>query len=358
MMTNGIKYTYLSHYETELMYKRYLCLVLSSLLLSACSSDSDDNTSNAPYPKTQVGVAVSAIETAAYRDGFYNHAKSIGESQSNLAVIVDQAGNDQAVQEKQIEDMKNKGAKALVINLVDISKGADLVNRYCGQLPMVFFNRSPGEKVLANCEKAYFVDGDPAQAGVLQGLEVLKNWSKNPQWDKNKDGKIQFAIVKGIPGHFSGKARSQWAIGTMENYPSLGVPVQEIMSDFGLFQTTETKNVANRWVANPNFSQVEVILANNDTMALAVVDVLKEKNIKLPVFGIDASADGLEAVKRGDLVATVFNDYQAQTATALRMASNLAADLPVDTNLPYKLDYKTVYVPFKEASNTAQEDKK
>lgn len=341
------------------MYKQHiLCLVLSSLLLSACSSKSNEDTANASYPKTHVGVAVSSIESSAYRDSVYNHAKSIGESQSNLTISVDQAGNDQAAQDKQIEGMVNKGAKALVINMVDINQGADLVNRYCGKVPMVFFNRSPGEKVIANCEKAYFVDGDPAQAGVLQGLEVLKHWSNHPEWDKNKDGKIQFAIVKGIPGHFSGKARSQWAIGTMENYPSLGVPVQEIMSDFGLFQTAETKNVVNKWVMNPNFSQVEVILANNDTMALGVIEVLKERNLKVPVFGIDASADGLKAVERGDMVATVFNDYKLQTETALRMASNLAADLPVDQNLPFKLDYKTVYVPFKEASEAAPADAK
>lgn len=340
------------------MYKQHILgLVVASLLLSACSK-SENDTSNSAYPKTQVGVAVSTIETSAYRDGFYNYAKSVGESQSNLAVMVDQAGNDQATQNKQIEDMVNKGAKALVINMVDITQGEELVNRYCGKVPMVFFNRSPGEKVIANCEKAYFVDGDPAQAGVLQGLEVLKHWSNHPEWDKNKDGKIQFAIVKGIPGHFSGKARSQWAIGTMENYPSLGVPVQEIMSDFGLFQALETKNIANRWVLNPSFSQVEVILANNDTMALGVVEVLKEKNIKLPVFGIDASTDGLKAVERGDMVATVYNDYQAQTATALRMASNLATGLPVGENLAYKLDYKTVYVPFKDASEATQADAK
>lgn len=340
------------------MYKQHILgLVVASLLLSACSK-SENDTSNSAYPKTQVGVAVSTIETSAYRDGFYNYAKSVGESQSNLAVMVDQAGNDQATQNKQIEDMINKGAKALVINMVDITQGEELVNRYCGKVPMVFFNRSPGEKVLANCEKAYFVDGDPAQAGVLQGLEVLKHWSKHPEWDKNKDGKIQFALVKGIPGHFSGKARSQWAVGTMENYPSLGVPVQEIMSDFGLFQALETKNIANRWVLNPSFSQVEVILANNDTMALGVVEVLKERNLKVPVFGIDASADGLKAVERGDMVATVFNDYKLQTETALRMASNLAADLPVDQNLPFKLDYKTVYVPFKEASEAAPADAK
>lgn len=340
------------------MHKRYLCLVLSSLLLSACSSESNNNTSNAPYPKTQIGVTVSSIETNPYFQGFYNHVKSVSEKQSDLTIVMDHANNDQVLQDKQFEDMKNKGAKALIINMADINQGADVVNRYCGKIPLVFFNRSPGEKALANCEKAYFVDGDPAQAGVLQGLEVLKNWSKNPQWDKNKDGKIQFAIVKGIPGHFSGKARSQWAVGTMENYPSLGVPVQEIFSEFGLFQFNEAKNITNKWVAHPSFSQVEVIIANNDTMALGVIDVLKEKNLKVPVFGIDGSAPAREAVKRGDMIATVFNDYETQAEVSLRIASNLASDLPADANLPFKLDYKTVLVPFKDLSNDTQDDTK
>lgn len=341
------------------MHKRYLCLVLSSLLLSACSSDeSNNNTSNASYPKTHIGVTVSSIETNPYFQGFYKYVKSVADSQSDLTITLDHASNDQTIQDKQFDDMINKGAKALVINMADINQGPDVVKRYCGKVPLVFFNRSPGEKALANCEKAYFVDGDPAQAGVSQGLEVLKNWSKNPQWDKNKDGKIQFAIVKGIPGHFSGKARSQWAVGTMENYPSLGVPVQEILSEFGFFQFNEAKNITNKWVVHPSFSQVEVILSNNDTMALGVIEVLKEKGIKVPVFGIDGSAPAQEAVKKGDMVATVFNDYETQAAVALRIASNLAADLPADQNLPFKLDYKTVLVPFKDLSQTQDDEKK
>lgn len=338
-----------------MMKKNYLCTVFSILVLSACSND---DSRNAPYPKTQVGVTISSIDTNPFFQGAYKSFKKIGEEQTDLTILLDSANNDQILQDKQFEDMKNKGAKALVINLVDVQKGADVINKYCGKIPLVFFNRSPGERALANCEKAYFVDGDAAQAGVLQGLQVLENWSKHPEWDKNKDGKIQFAIIEGIPNHAGAMARTKWAIGTMENYPALGVSIQKVFADYAMFQQAEAKDLVGKWANSPQFNQVEIILANNDTMALGAIEALKERGIKRPVFGIDGTKQGILAVQNGDMVATIFNDYEKQAQTALRIAANLASDLPANTDLPYKINYKVVQVPYQDLSKIAQEAEK
>lgn len=330
------------------MVKNHLYLVLGSLLLSACSSNQmNGSTQEESYPKTTVGVVVSSIDTNPFFQSAYKSYEEVGKTEPNLTLLLESSNNDQPSQDNQLESMKSKGAKAFVINLVDVKRGPEVIKKYCNQIPMVFFNRNPGEKALADCANAYFVDGDASQAGVLQGLQILEHWKKNPAWDKNGDGVIQFAIVEGIPGHAGAMARTKWSIGTMQNYPSLGVPVQEIFKDYAMFQTSHAKDVVSGWIAQPQFSQVEVILANNDSMAIGVIEALKENGIKLPVFGIDGVQDANNAIKSGDMVATVFNDYDSQAKTALRMAANLAEGRPPMSGIEYKMNYKVVQVPYK-----------
>lgn len=351
-----IKYAHIPYVEAHLMNKKYLSLILSGLLLSACSSEQEEQHNHThyektPYPEATVGVTISSIDTNPFFQGAYKSYQKVGEEESDLTVLLESASNNQQLQDSQFESMKNKGAKALVINLVDVQKGPEIIKKYCGQLPLVFFNRNPGDKALASCEHAYFVDGDASQAGMLQGLQVLEHWKKNPAWDKNRDGTIQFAIVEGIPNHAGAMARTKWAISTMQNYPALGVPVQKIFSDYAMFQTAQAKDLVKKWMAMPQFSQVEVILANNDSMAIGVIEALKEGGVKLPIFGIDGTDVANNAVKSGDMVATVFNDYDNQARTSLRLAANLAAGKPAMSGIEYKMHYKVVQIPYKDLSS-------
>lgn len=332
------------------MKKLLLGVAISSItLLSACSN-SDNSQKSVALPETTIGATISSIETNPFFQGAYKTIQTVGEQQKQVTILLENSNDSQQVQYEQLEHMKNKGAKAFVINLVDVGEGEKVIKKYCGQIPLVFFNRSPGDKALANCEHAYFVDGDASQAGVLQGLQILENWKKHPEWDKNKDGIIQFAIVEGIPNHAGAMARSKWAIGTLQNYPSLGVPVQKIFSEHAMFQTAIAKDVVKRWITQPQFSQVEVLFANNDSMAIGAIEALKEANKKVPVFGIDGTDAANNAIKKGDMVATVFNDYDNQAKVAVRMATNLAAGLPVMTGIEYKLHYKVVQVPYQDLS--------
>ncbi|MDO5650722.1 MAG: galactose ABC transporter substrate-binding protein [Moraxella sp.] len=330
-----------------------LCLSATvGLALTACDTimpKGEPKSDNAAYPTAHVGVSVSSIATNPFFQAMNQSFKDVGTEQPSLTLELTSADNDEALQLQQLDDMVKKGAKALVVNLVSVKTGAEVTDKYCKQnIPVVYFNRSPGDKNLAGCQTAYFVDGDAAQAGVLQGLKVLSLWKENPNWDKNKDGKIQFAILQGIPGHAGSEARTKWVIGTMQNYPNLGQPVESLFQDHAMFQRQKAQEIVQTWIADPNFQNVEVILANNDTMALGIIDALKAASIKLPVFGIDGSAEALKAVQSGDMQATVLNDANNQARTALRLAANLAAGVEPLSGIPYKMEYRVINVPYQE----------
>lgn len=300
------------------------------------------------YPQATVGVTISSIETNPFFQEAYKTAETVGKEQSNLTVLLDSADNDQVRQNAQLEEMKAKGAKAFVINLADIKQGSEVIKKYCGQVAMVFFNRNPGDKELAACPTAYFVDGDAIQAGVMQGTKVLELWKAHPEWDKNKDGKIQYAMLEGIPGHAGAMARTKWSISTMKSYPNISVPVESVFHDYAMFQTAAAKDMIDTWSSDPNFERVEVILANNDSMALGAVESLKAKDIKLPIFGIDAVAAAKTAIANGEMTATIFNDYDAQIRTALRLAANLATQKDPVEGISWQLRNKTILIPYQE----------
>ena len=70
-------------------------------------------------------------------------------------------------------------------------------------------------------------------------------------------------------------------------------------------------------------NKIELVLANNDDMALGAIDAYKKLNYTssaLPVFlGIDGTDVGLKAIKEGCLQGTVYNDKEGQAEAMAKL---------------------------------------
>lgn len=338
--------------------KHIICQIVMGLGLAtglgACSdADTKAHEAQKHYPVATVGVSVSSIQNNPFFQGMYRSFETVGQQQQpSLTLILDSANDIQDKQNAQLESMIKQEARALVVNLIDVAMGKEMVQKMCQRkMPIVFIDRSPGSKNLAACESAFLVDGDSAQAGVLQGLQVLKGWKDNPTWDKNRDNTIQYAMLEGIPDHAAALARTKWSVGTMESYPHLSVKVQKVFQDSAFFQEQKAADLVEQWINQPEFASVEVILANNDSMALGAIAALKRHNIQLPVFGIDGSKPALQAMKAGTLAGTVLNDFDTQAKTALRLAANLAAEKPALEGIPFDMSYRVIKVPYQDINH-------
>lgn len=68
--------------------------------------------------------------------------------------------------------------------------------------------------------------------------------------------------------------------------------------------------------------EIELVIANNDDMALGAIDALKTSHLKRAdwpvVVGIDGTDVGLAAVASGEMVGTVYNDKEGQAQAMLR----------------------------------------
>ncbi|RND25111.1 methyl-galactoside ABC transporter substrate-binding protein, partial [Vibrio cholerae] len=91
-------------------------------------------------------------------------------------------------------------------------------------------------------------------------------------WDKNGDGVLQYVMLKGEPGHPDAEARTTYSVQTINDN---GIKTQELHMDTGMWDTAMAKDKMDAWLSGPNGSKIEVVIANNDGMAMGAIEALR-----------------------------------------------------------------------------------
>lgn len=335
------------------------CLLASILMvlgLTGCQEGANktQTTPNQELPPTTVGITIARNDVnSPFLQKMYDTAKKTGENTPNVTLFVNEAQGDLQIQYTQLDKMIAEGAQALIINIADTDRHIEevtqeIMDKYCNKVPLVFYNTRIGEKAMAGCPNAYMVLSDTAQGAITQGLTVLEYWEKNPTWDKNGDGKIQLALMDALPPDADGiKGRGDWAISTIQSYPVLGKNIEVLFRGVGIFQTHLAEEVVSEWVKSPDFANVELIVASSDSMAYGVANILKQNNLKLPIFGLDGLPQTEQAIKDGDLVASVGIDFDKEMEVAVRLAANLANKQDPLLALDYRMENRVMKIPYK-----------
>ncbi|MDO4642706.1 MAG: galactose/glucose ABC transporter substrate-binding protein MglB [Cardiobacteriaceae bacterium] len=280
--------------------------------------------------------------------------ENVASTQKDIELLMNDSQNNQSTQNDQVDIMLAKGVKALAINLVDPAAGATIIEKARGAgVPVVFFNKDPGQAAIDSYDKAYYVGTDPVQSGVIQGELIAKGWKANPAWDLNKDGKIQYALIKGEPGHPDAEARTEWVVKSLNEK---GIPTEQLYLDAALWDAAKAKDIVQAWLSGPNADKIEVIISNNDSMAMGANEAAKAQGKKLPIYGVDALPEALQLVKNGELAGTVLNDGESQAKAIFAILPNLiAGKAPGDgSEYQFKQDYLRVPYVGVDKSNLEQ----
>ena len=327
-----------------MLYKNILNTLLFVLLatgLSSCDSDKEEQTAQksttSSAKKAKMGVSIYNGEVAFVANYTANLTKQAKEI-SNLEFDLVDAKNDQEEQIKQLTNFVKQGKNVLLVNLVSTNKEAAakvIALAKPNDLPVIFYHRYPGSGFYGDYDKAYYVGTIPAQSGVLQGELVAKNWVDNPNWDLNKDGVLQYVILKGKPGNPDAEGRTEWVAKTITSYPGKQIATESLDIGVANWSRDEAKEMVKSWLNGPLGEKIEVIISNNDAMALGAVDALEEAGKSLPIFGVDALPDAVAAIKSGKMVASVGQDVKAQSQVALSVAINLVNGRNPSENLQY-----------------------
>ncbi|OEF25769.1 galactose/glucose ABC transporter substrate-binding protein MglB [Vibrio rumoiensis] len=295
------------------------------------------------FAATSIGITVYK-----YDDNFMSVVRQALEVNAakdpDVKVLMNDSQNNQSMQNDQVDVMLARGVQALAINLVDPAAAPAIINKAkLDDVPIVFYNKEPSAKAMASYDKAYYVGTDSKESGVIQGQMIAKQWKANPAWDLNKDGVIQYVLLKGEPGHPDAEARTTYVVKTLND---AGYKTEELQLDTAMWDAAMAKDKMDAWLAGPNGKNIEVVIANNDGMAMGAIEALKSSGIKLPVFGVDALAEAIALVKSGDMAGTVLNDADSQAQATFELSRNLAEGKPATEGTKWKLDGKVIRVPY------------
>ncbi|EAS45187.1 galactose/glucose ABC transporter substrate-binding protein MglB [Photobacterium profundum] len=269
----------------------------------------------------------------------------VADEDKDVRLLMNDSQNSQSMQNDQIDIMLARGVKALAINLVDPAAAPVIIKKAkMDDVPIVFYNKEPSAAALASYDKAYYVGTDSKESGIIQGELIAKQWSENADWDLNNDGVIQYVLLKGEPGHPDAEARSSYVIKTLNEK---GYKTEQLHLDTAMWDTAMAKDKMDAWVSGPNGSKIEVVIANNDGMAMGAVESLKAAGkTELPVFGVDALSEALAMVRSGQMAGTVLNDASNQAKATFELTRNLANGLPAGDGTNWKIENKVVRVPY------------
>jgi len=346
--------------------KKLLALVLALTLvfsLAACSK-APANEGGTQGGGEAAGLPKIGVTIYKYDDNFMSFVRRAVEksAEGKAELIMNDSQNNQSTQNEQVDMMISKGVKALAINLVDPQAAATIVSKAkAANLPVIFFNKEPNEDVLKSYDKAWYVGTTSSESGVMQGKIIAEAWKANPSYDKNGDGKMQYVLLKGEPGHPDAEARTKYAVETVKE---AGIQVEELELQTGMWDSVKGKELMDAWISKHG-DKIEMVICNNDAMALGAIQSLKANGYftgdkYMPVVGVDAIPDALEQIKSGLMLGTVLNDAKNQGAATAQLAINAANGKDPLEGTQWKLDdKKAVRVPYvqitKDNLNIAEE---
>ncbi len=293
---------------------------------------------------TTVGVTVYKYDDAfmsIVRKAIVSEADKAGD----VRLLMNDSQNNQSMQNDQIDVMLAKGVDALAINMVDPAAAPAIIKKAkLDQVPVVFYNKEPSSEVLASYDLAYYVGTVSKESGIIQAELVAKHWDKNPQWDLNKDGVIQYVLLKGEPGHPDAEARTSYVISSLNDR---GYKTEELHMDTAMWDTAMAKDKVDAWISGPNANKIEMVISNNDSMAMGAIESLKAVGkTDIPVFGVDALTEALALIQKGEMQGTVLNDANNQARAAFELAKNLAEGKAAGAGTNWDIQNKIVRVPY------------
>lgn len=269
----------------------FLALFLSMLLLlGACgktglgnsSASSSKEVTKKAAKDLKLGVSISTTNNpyfVAMKDGLDKFA---GEKKVSLKVA--DAQDDAARQADDIQNFISQNVDAILINPVDSKavvssiKAANSAN-----IPVILIDRgSEGGDVLTT------VASDNVEAGKMAAEFVVKELGE----------KAKAFELSGVPGASATVDRGK-------GFNKIAKTKLDVLSSQSAnFDRAKALNTAQNMIQG--HKDVQVIFAQNDEMALGAAQAVKSAGLKdILIVGIDGQPDAHDAIKNGDITATI-----------------------------------------------------
>lgn len=150
-------------------------------------------------------------------------------------------------------------------------------------------------------------------------------------------------LLKGEPGHPDAEARTKYVV---EQLNKNGIQTEELFLDTGMWDAALAKDKTDAWLSSAKAGSIEVIIANNDGMAMGALEATKAHGKKLPIFGVDALPEVLQLIQKGEIAGTVLNDGATQGKAITQLSNNLANGKAATEGTNWEMKDRFLRVPY------------
>ncbi len=321
----------------------YLVLLGLSTFLVACNFSNAENRASAETLK--IGVVTYRSDDTFINALTAKITASVRQQESTMqqkfVLNIISANGDQNQQNVAVERMLRQGYDVMCVNLVDRTTASVIIQKCKREsVPLIFFNREPVQEDMRLWNQIYYVGTPSEDPGSLQG-EILLDLAKSDysRIDQNGDGKIQYVMLEGESSHQDALLRTDSSVKVLTDE---GFVMDKLASDTADWEFGKAYNIMSTWL-NEYADEIEVVISNNDDMALGALRAAEVYGIDLlrsdaPIFlGFDGTPTGLTAIKNGVLFGSVINDYVEQASVISKLAINLALGKDITT-----IDFPTI----------------
>ncbi len=241
-----------------------------------------------------------------------------------------------------IDDVVIKKPGAIVFTPVDYkAMGAGVAKMNAAGIPVVnVTDRSETGKFVA------FVGSSDYDLGKVTGRYLLQTMG----------GKGNVVILEGVKGSLVSSDRVRGFQDALKEFPNVKV----VASQPGNFQRLQALQVMENLMQT--YSQIEGIMAANDSMASGAIEALEGANRKSLVIGINGTKEAIDAIKAGTLLASGDYNGYLQGCVATMVAIRELRKLPVPKEVVFpptvvnKGNYQPLDVPLESRSCPKWED--
>lgn len=302
-----------------------------------------------PQEKTKIeaGIAIydeqDVFVQGVIHEVFQTVQENTGEY-DDLVLEMNDSGGNQLTQNAQVERFVDLQYQVICVNLVDRTNAAEIINEVKeSDIPVIFFNREPAKADMELYDKAYYVGSDAEESARLQAGIVLDAWEKDPESiDTNGDGVVSYVILEGQRGHQDTAIRTEYSVKALEEG---GMKLKKVEGGSAGFERGQAADLMERWLNQEGF-EVELVLSNNDEMALGALEAIEKCGAKgITVVGIDGTEEGKAAVQEGRMLGTVVSDAKLYAETLLKMIRAVGNGEDVEKSVKYA-EGKYVRIPW------------
>lgn len=322
------------------------------------AAPAEETTEEATPAETAENVNSTVIWRAfddQFQSGFRIIMQNEEETLGGITLDMQDAANDVSTAISKLEAALTKGTDVVAICAPD-RESTETMAQKCNDeaVPAVFFNMEPLETTMETYDNIYYVGAQAQESGSMCAQALINYWNENTEVaDKNGDGVLQLVILQGEIGQQDVVIRTQAYEDTLKEQ---GIEYEVLAMDTANWDQAQALDKMNAWITAYGIDGIEGVLCNNDNMAMGAVQACINNGYNsgdaaqfVPIVGIDANIDALEAMKAGSLLGTVLNDRKNQSDAIINVIKAVKAGTEITEDVvgvDCTVDGKYVWVPY------------